>query len=247
LHILYDLEVADGVRFLVLELVEGQTLADRISDGPLPLEEVFRLFGQIAEALETAHQQGVIHRDLKPANMKITEEGKVSVLDFGLAKATEIQRTATNDGITSPWDDNSAGKSGVGQIVGTPPYMSPEQARGKVVDKRSDIWAFGCCLYEALTGNRSFRGETVSDTLAMILAAEPDWEELPESTPLRLRELLGRCLAKDRRGRLCDVGDARLELIQIASNPVRPRQPPLCRQARSWSAARGLWRPHCSL
>jgi hypothetical protein len=174
---------------------------------------------QGSRGLEAAHQQGVIHRDLKPANIKITDEGKVRVLDFGLAKAAEIQRTATNDGVTSPWDDHSAGKSRLGQIVGTPAYMSPEQARGKAVDKRTDIWAFGCCLYEALTGQRSFRGETVSDTLAMILAAEPDWKELPESTPPRLRELLERCLAKDLRSRLRDIGDAGLELAQIASNP----------------------------
>jgi serine/threonine protein kinase/Tol biopolymer transport system component len=216
---IHELEEADGHHYLVMELVEGETLADRISRGPLPLEEIYKLFGQIAEGLEAAHQQGVIHRDLKPANIKITGEGKVSVLDFGLAKAAEIQRTATNDGVTSPWDDNSAGKSSLGQIVGTPAYMSPEQARGKVVDKRSDIWAFGCCLYEALTGQRSFQGETVSDTLAMILASEPDWKALPESTPPRLRELLRRCLAKDLRSRLCDIGDARLELSEIASNP----------------------------
>ena len=145
---IYDLEEADRAQLLVMELVEGETLADRISNGPLPLDDVLKYFGQIAEGLEAAHQQGVIHRDLKPANIKITDDGKVSVLDFGLAKAAEIQRTVTNDGVTSPWDDNSAGKSSVGQIVGTPAYMSPEQARGRPVDKRTDIWAFGCCLYE---------------------------------------------------------------------------------------------------
>jgi serine/threonine protein kinase len=215
---IHDLLEADGQHYLVMELVEGQTLADRISNGPLPLEEIYKLFGQIAEGLEAAHQQGVIHRDLKPANIKITDDGKVSVLDFGLAKAAEIQRTATNDGVTSPWDDNSAGKSSVGQIVGTRAYMSPEQARGKPVDKRTDIWAFGCCLYEALTGQRSFRGETVSDTLAMILAAEPDWKALPERTPPRLRELLQSCLAKDLKSRLRDIGDAGLELNRIAGD-----------------------------
>jgi eukaryotic-like serine/threonine-protein kinase len=216
---LHDLLEADGQHYLVLELVEGQTLADRIQDGALPLAEIYQLFGQIAEGLEAAHQQGVIHRDLKPANIKITDDGKVSVLDFGLAKAAEAQASSSGADVTSPWNANGAATSCDGQLLGTPAYMSPEQARGKPVDKRTDIWAFGCCLYESLTGCKPFPGETVSDALAKILTAEPDWEKLPESTPPRLRELLERCLAKDLRSRLRDIGDAGLELSQIASNP----------------------------
>jgi serine/threonine-protein kinase len=216
---IHELQEADGQHFLVMELVEGETLADRILRGPLPLEDVQKYFGQIAEGLDAAHQQGVIHRDLKPANIKITDDGKVSVLDFGLAKATEMQRAATNDGVTSPWNNDSDGKSREGQILGTPAYMSPEQARGKPVDKRTDIWAFGCCLYEALTGCRPYQGETGSDTLAKILATEPGWEKLPAGTPPRLRELLELCLAKDARHRLHDIADARLELGRIAINP----------------------------
>lgn len=216
---IYDLEEADGVRFLVMELVEGETLADRISNGPLPLDEVLKYFGQIAEGLEAAHQQGVIHRDLKPANIKITDDGKVSVLDFGLAKAAEARSSSSGAELTSPWNADGAGTSIEGQVLGTPAYMSPEQARGKPVDKRTDIWAFGCCLYESLTGCRPFQGETGSDTLAKILTADPGWENLPEHTPPPLRQLLERCLAKDLRSRLCDIGDARIELSQIADNP----------------------------
>jgi serine/threonine protein kinase len=216
---IHDLEQTDGHHYLVMELVEGETLADRILRGPLPLDDVLKYFGQIAEGLEAAHQQGVIHRDLKPANIKITDEGKVSVLDFGLAKALEPASAASNDAVTSPWNNDSDGKSREGQVLGTPAYMSPEQARGKPVDKRTDIWAFGCCLYEALTGHRPFQGETGSDTLAKILATEPGWEKLPAGTPARLRELLELCLAKDARHRLHDIGDARLELGRIAINP----------------------------
>jgi serine/threonine-protein kinase len=216
---IHDLQESDGVRFLVMELAEGSTLADRLKVGPLPVAEIYTLFGQIAEGLEAAHQQGIIHRDLKPSNVKITDEGKVSLLDFGLAKAAECPSSSINDGVTSPWHDDSAGRSAVGQVVGTPGYMSPEQARGKAVDKRTDIWAFGCCLFEALTGRRAFQGETASDTLAKVLAIEPNWAEFPAATPPRLRELVQACLVKDPRDRLRDIGDARLELCRIAENP----------------------------
>ena len=216
---IYDLLEADGHHYLVMELVEGETLADRISRRPLPLDDVLKYFGQIAEGLEAAHQQGVIHRDLKPANIKITDDGKVSVLDFGLAKAAEAQSSSSGGEVTSPWNADGAGTSIEGQVLGTPAYMSPEQARGKPVDKRTDIWAFGCCLYESLTCCRPFQGETGSDTLAKILTADPGWAKLPKHVPPRLRELLARCLAKDLRSRLCDIGDARIELSQIADNP----------------------------
>ena len=216
---IHELQESDGVQFLVMELVGGMTLADRLKGGPLALEEILKLFGQIADGLDAAHQQGVIHRDLKPANIKINDDGKVSLLDFGLAKAAELQSSSTDAEVTSPWNADGAGTSCEGQVLGTPAYMSPEQARGKPVDKRTDIWAFGCCLYESLTGHRPFHGETGSDTLAKILTAEPGWERLPKRTPSRLRELLARCLAKDLKSRLRDIGDARLELGQIASNP----------------------------
>ncbi len=216
---IHDLQECDGVQFLVMELVGGMTLADRLKDGPLALEEILKLFSQIAEGLDAAHQQGVIHRDLKPANIKIASDGKVSLLDFGLAKAAEAQSSSSGAEVTSPWNADGAGTSIEGQVLGTPAYMSPEQARGKPVDKRTDIWAFGCCLYEALTGCRPFQGETGSDTLAKILTADPGWEKLPDRTPPRLRELLARCLAKELKSRLRDIGDAGLELSQIASNP----------------------------
>jgi serine/threonine-protein kinase len=230
---IHEMHESDGVQFLVMELVEGETLADRILGGPLPLENVLKYFVQIADGLEAAHQQGVIHRDLKPANIKITDEGKVSVLDFGLAKALEPASAASNDAVTSPWNNDSDGKSIEGQVLGTPAYMSPEQARGKPLDKRTDIWAFGCCLYKSLTGKRPFQGETGSDTLARILTADPGWEKLPDRTPPRLRELLKRCLAKEVRGRLRDIGDAGLELAGIASNPdVEPMSAPKSRFGR---------------
>lgn len=216
---IHELQESDGVQFLVMELVGGTTLADRLKGGPLALEEILNLFGQIADGLDEAHQQGVIHRDLKPANIKINDEGKASLLDFGLAKAAELQSSFSDAEVTSPWNADGAGTSCEGQVLGTPAYMSPEQARGKPVDKRTDIWAFGCCLYESLTGHRPFHGETGSDTLAKILTAEPGWERLPKRTPPRLRELIAKCLAKDLKTRLRDIGDARLELSQIASNP----------------------------
>ncbi len=227
---IHELQESDGVQFLVMELVGGETLADRIKKGPLEFAETYKLFGQIAEGLDAAHQQGVIHRDLKPANIKITDDGKVSVLDFGLAKAADAHSSSSGAEVTSPWNADGAGASIAGQVLGTPAYMSPEQARGKAVDKRTDIWAFGCCLFEALTGKRPFRGETASDTLAAILKGEPSWEELPTNTPARLRELLQSCLAKDSCDRLRDIGDARHELRriadesnQIATTAISPR------------------------
>ncbi len=168
---IHGLEQADGKRFLVMELVEGETLAQRIAKGPLPVDEALEVCRQIAEGLEAAHEKGIIHRDLKPANVKITPEGKVKILDFGLAKAFQAEAAAAAD--HSPTITEVMTRAGV--ILGTAAYMSPEQARGKPVDKRADIWAFGCVLYECLTGKRAFRGRDVADTMAAILKGEPDW------------------------------------------------------------------------
>ena len=215
---IYGFEEAEGVRFLILELVEGDTLAHELAqasnshpkDAGLPLGRVWDIARQIADALEVAHDKGIIHRDLKPANIKITPHGTVKVLDFGLAKAVG------GDG-SSP-DLSSAPLEGVrreGAVVGTAAYMSPEQARGLPVDKRTDIWAFGCVLSEMLTGRVTFPGDTASDSIAKILEREPDWSALPAATPASIRRLLLRCLAKDPKQRLRDIGDVRLEIDAI--------------------------------
>jgi hypothetical protein len=213
----YGLEEAGGKRFLVLELVEGETLAQRIAKGPLPVDETLEVCRQIAEGLEAAHEKGVIHRDLKPANVKITPEGKVKVLDFGLAKAFQGEM-ATADASHSPTLTDQMTRPGV--ILGTAAYMSPEQTKGKAVDKRTDIWAFGCVLYECLAGTRSFEGETVTETLASILKGEPDWSALPEDTPQLIRRLLRRCLEKDLKKRLRDIGDAGMEIEEPVHGPA---------------------------
>ena len=209
---IYGLEQSDGAQALVMELVEGPTLADRIAEGPIPVDEALPIAKQIAEALEAAHEQGIIHRDLKPANIKVRPDGTVKVLDFGLAKALEPVSSSNMNATASPTITSPAMMTGVGMLLGTAAYMSPEQARGKTVDKRSDIWAFGCVLYEMLTAKRAFEGHDVPDTLAAVLRAEPDWNLLPAITPGTIRRLLRRCLRKDSRERLRDVGDARIEL-----------------------------------
>ncbi len=215
---IYGFEQSDGVQYLVMELVPGQTLAERVTKGALPLEEALKVAGQIAEGLEAAHEQGVIHRDLKPANVKVTPEGRVKVLDFGLAKAFA--------GLDGPDLSNVAtltvAGTEEGKILGTPSYMSPEQARGQPVDKRTDNWAFGCVFYEMLTGRQAFAGKTLTDTLAAVLEREPDWQALPASTPAKLRDLLRRCLLKDSRRRLRDIGDARIELEEALSSYQKP-------------------------
>jgi hypothetical protein len=218
---IYGFEERDEIHGLVLELVEGQTLAHRLRAGPLPIPEALTNARQIAEALEAAHEKGIVHRDLKPANIKITPDGIVKVLDFGLAK-TAIEESA-NDPTRSPIVTASGTHEGV--ILGTAVYMSPEQARGKVVDKRTDIWAFGCVLYEMLTGRKAFAGDTVSDTIAAILDREPEWSALPETTPTTIRRLLKRCLEKDPRRRLRDVGDVQLELDDQADAQLLPSRP----------------------
>ena len=213
---IYGIEEADGVRALVLELVEGPTLADRISQGPVPVDEALPIAKQIAEALEAAHEAAVIHRDLKPANIKVREDGTVKVLDFGLAKALDPRPEA--DPSQSPTLTAAATQMGV--IMGTAAYMSPEQARGKAVDKRTDIWAFGCVLLEMLTGRPAFPGALVSDVLAAVIRAEPDWDGFPTRVHPGLRALLGRCLQKDQRSRWRDIGDVRVELEKIASDAI---------------------------
>ena len=207
---IYGIEKNEDTQALVLELVEGPTLADRIAQGPIPVDEALPIAKQIAEALEAAHEGGVIHRDLKPANIKVREDGTVKVLDFGLAKA--LDTTPQGDPSQSPTLTAAATQMGV--IMGTAAYMSPEQARGKPVDKRADIWAFGCVLYEVLTGQRAFEGEDVSLTLSAVLQREPTWETLASSTPVAIRRLLRRCLAKDVKQRLRDIGEARVVLAE---------------------------------
>jgi Tol biopolymer transport system component len=219
---LYGVEEHDETPYLVMELVEGETLAERIGRGPLAVDDTLALFGRIAEALEAAHEKGIIHRDLKPANIKITPEGQVKVLDFGLAKAL-VETDAPSDLSQSPTFALEGTQAGM--ILGTAPYMSPEQARGKAVDRRTDIWAFGCVLFEALCGKKAFDGETVTDVFADIVKNEPAWERLPSTTPWRVRELLQRCLRKDPRHRLREIGDARLALEDAAVEP-EPRTAP---------------------
>jgi eukaryotic-like serine/threonine-protein kinase len=202
---IYGFEEADGARFLVLELVEGETLAARLTRGPLPLDEALEIARQIADALQAAHDKGIIHRDLKPANVAITPDEGVKVLDFGLAKALEAD--PSKDLSNSPTPTLAATRAGV--ILGTAAYMSPEQARGRGADKRTDVWAFGCVLYEMLTGKRLFEGEDVTDIIAAVVRAEPDWTALPATVPAQIRLLLKRCLEKDRKQRIADISVAR--------------------------------------
>ena len=205
---IYGIEEAEGTRALVLELVEGPTLADRISKGPIPLDEALPIAKQIAEALEAAHEAGVIHRDLKPANIKVREDGTVKVLDFGLAKALE----AIPESGPSQSPTLTAAATQMGVIMGTAAYMSPEQAKGKTLDRRADIWGFGAVLYEMFSGRRAFVGDDVSDTMAAVLRAEVDWDALPPEIQPRLSQLIRRCLEKNLRQRIRDVGDVRLAM-----------------------------------
>jgi serine/threonine protein kinase len=238
---IHGLEQSNGTQYLVMELVSGETLAERVKrDGALPVEEALAICKQIAEALEAAHEKGIIHRDLKPANVKVTPEGKVKVLDFGLAKAFAGD---TVDGNPSQSPTLSAVATMQGVLLGTAAYMSPEQARGKAVDKRTDIWAFGCVLYELLTGKQTFAGDDITDILAAVVRAEPDWQALPAAIPMQVRDLLRRCLQKDKRLRLRDAGDAQIEIQEALTAPVTAE--PVAAQRRNrervaWAAAAAL-------
>ena len=220
---IFGLEKAGGAIALVMELVEGQTLADRIARGAIPLDEALPIAKQIAEALATAHECGIIHRDLKPANIKVRPDGTVKVLDFGLAKAMEPAGASSANAMNSPTLSMHATQAGV--ILGTAPYMSPEQAAGKPVDKRSDLWALGVVMLEMLTGRRVFGGETVSDVLASVLKDEPDWTTLPANTPAPIRRVLRRCLEKDRKRRVESAADARLEIDDALTAPAAEPSP----------------------
>ena len=213
---IYGVEQAEGKNSLVLEYVDGETLAERLEKGALGIEEALGICRQIAEGLEADHEKGIIHRDLKPANVKITAEGKVKILDFGLAKAYQKEGTVP-DLSKSPTISHEM--TGRGVILGTAAYMSPEQATGRGVDKRADVRAFGCVLFECLTGKRAFPGETITETLAAILRGEPDWQALPVQTPRKVKELLQRCLRKDPRERLHDIADARIEIGETLNQP----------------------------
>ena len=216
---IHGIEEADGVRALVLELVDGPALDERLRQGALAISESLRLARQLVAALEAAHHSGIIHRDLKPANIKLRPDGTVKVLDFGLARAVEPVAAGP-----SPVEHSTMTSGGLtvdGTILGTTPYMSPEQARGLVVDRRTDIWAFGCVLFEMLTGRRAFAGKDVPETIARVLTKDPDWTALPAGTPLSVRRLLRRCLAKDHGGRLADIADA--ETVRAMGEGVMKR------------------------
>jgi Tol biopolymer transport system component len=216
---IYGLEDSGGTRALVMQLADGSTLADRITKGPIPIEEALPIARQITEALEYAHERGIIHRDLKPANVKVAADGTVKLLDFGLAKAMDSDLSG-EDLANSPTLSRMATQAGV--LLGTAAYMSPDQAKGKPVDRRGDIWAFGCVLYEMLTGKMAFDGDSVTDTLSAVIRVEPDWSKLPAATPVRVRVLLHRCLQKDPKQRLRDIGDARISLDEVMSGAADP-------------------------
>ncbi len=215
---IYGLEESGDSPALVLEYVPGPTLQDRIAKGPIPLDEALPIARQIAEALEAAHEQGIIHRDLKPANVKVKDDGTVKVLDFGLAKALGPDLSDT-EAANSPTMTMTAAATKMGVIMGTAAYMSPEQAKGRQVDKRADIWAFGVVLYEMLTGRQAFGGTDISETLAAVLRQEMDWTDLPSDTPHSVRRLLRRCLERDHKRRLPEIGTARLEIDETDAAP----------------------------
>jgi len=230
---IYDLRESEGARYLVLELIDGETLSERIRRGPIPVEEALDIAKELCEALEAAHEKGIIHRDLKPANVSLTPDGKVKVLDFGLAKAFETEAAALN------LSDSPTLVSGTvpGVIFGTAAYMSPEQAKGKTVDRRADIWAFGVILFEMLTGRTLFSGETVSEIIAAVMMKEPDWNRLPANVPARVRDMLRHCLIKEPRHRVRDIGDARIAIEEVESAAeagVDVAEEPPRRRSRVW-------------
>jgi Tol biopolymer transport system component len=230
---IYGLEDSGNTCALIMELVEGATLADRIKTGPMPIDEALPIAKQICEALEYAHERGVVHRDLKPANVKISRQESVKILDFGLAKAVHGEASASSAG-DSPTLSEMATRAGV--LLGTAAYMSPEQARSKPVDRRADIWAFGCVLYEILTRQRAFPGNGVTETLAKVLSNEPDWSLLPSGTPIHVRVLLRRCLQEDPKQRLRDIGDARISLDEVLTGAAEAT-PGIAAAKPTWSRA----------
>ena len=240
---IYGVEDLGGRRALVMELVEGETLADRLASGALPLDEALPMARQIADALEVAHEAGIIHRDLKPANVKVRPDGTVKVLDFGLARSAGPTGSAGSRGalVDSPTITSPA-LTGAGIILGTAAYMSPEQAKGRPVDRRADIWAFACVLFEMLTGRTLFAAESVTETLARVIEREPDLSALPAATPPAVRALLIRCLQRDPRSRLRDIGEARLMLdgrSPAGAGPATLRLPGGVRPAARRSGRRG--------
>jgi Tol biopolymer transport system component len=234
----YGLESSGRSRAIVMELVDGEDLTERIARGAVPLDEALAIARQIADALETAHDAGIVHRDLKPANIKVTRDGRVKVLDFGLAKALgAVDTAATADAASLPTLTSPA-VTQAGIILGTAAYMAPEQARGRAVDRRADLWALGCVLYEMLTATRPFEGDTTTDVLSAVISKEPDWSKLPQSAPPAVLRLLRRCLRKDARLRLQSAGDARIELDDALAEPVAERVAPPRRSAgRRWLPA----------
>ena len=241
---IYSLEQAEGVRFLVLELIKGDSLDRQLAAGPFPVDKALEVCKQIAQALEAAHGEGIIHRDLKPANVHVMPDGRTKVLDFGLAKSF-VTDPSDHDGDLSRSPTVSVMGTQAGVILGTAPYMSPEQIRGKALDKRADIWSFGCLLYEVLSGTRAFDRETIADTLAATIAGEPDWTALPTATPTLVQSLLRRCLQKDRDRRLHDIADARIEIEEALVEPEGATQtgapdvvgPPTLARAIPWVVA----------
>lgn len=237
---IYGVEESDGRPALVLEYIEGQTLAERIARGPIELDVALNIAVQIAEAIEAAHEKPVIHRDLKPANVKITPQGVVKVLDFGLARTLDDEGAPSQDLSESP--TMSAAATGAGIMLGTAGYMAPEQVRGRSVDRRADVWAFGVVLFEMLSGRRCFDGETATDSLAKILEREPDWNKLPPRLPVALRNLIQRCLAKNPKDRIQAIGDARLMIQDVIANPIAPTDVatpsyPLWKKLLPWAVA----------
>jgi Tol biopolymer transport system component/tRNA A-37 threonylcarbamoyl transferase component Bud32 len=233
---IYDLLDVDGSRLLILELIEGEGLDERLLRGPIPLEDALPIARQIAEGLEAAHEKGVTHRDLKPANIRITPSGVVKVLDFGLAKSQAAQSDVGLS--TTP---TFAATTMPGMILGTPAYMPPEQAKGRETDRTADIWAFGCVFYEMLVGRPAFEGDTVSEILAEVLKSEPQWHRLPPNTPRSIRQLLKRCLRKDSKMRLRDIGDARLEIADVQNSPELETAPAVAAPAASRLKERLAW------
>lgn len=239
---IYGLEDSTAQRCIVMELVEGETIQERLRRGPIPVDEALPMAKQIAEALEIAHEKGIIHRDLKPANIKITPDGQIKVLDFGLAKSFDERPEARLS--DSP---TVMSASAPGMILGTAAYMAPEQAKGRTVDRRSDVWAFGVVLYEMLTGCRAFDGDDVTEILGRVVTAEPDWSRLPAGTPVPISRLLRRAIKKDSRQRLGDIRDARIEIEESGTEPESSPvslSPGDARHPGSWPRL-PCWWPRC--